>query len=232
MCMNGACRRTFRQHPVSVLGDPIGDRLSAVSLSIDGGPFAMTSDSRQILERLAYNLRWAWHRPTTDLFHSMAPEIWDSTHNPIAVMRAMAEAPDGLVAYAELLASAGDDLDNYMSHGPHLPAAPRVAYFSAEFAIAEFLPIYSGGLGVLAGDHLKSASDLGVPTIGVSLFFRQGYFRQYLNQEGWQQEHNPDSEVFHLPLIPELAADGSPLMISVPFPGRELWARVWRVQVG
>ncbi|HMC90511.1 MAG TPA: alpha-glucan family phosphorylase, partial [Gemmataceae bacterium] len=108
----------------------------------------------------------------------------------------------------------------------------RVAYFSAEFGIHESIPIYSGGLGLLAGDHLKSASDLGLPLVGVGLMYREGYFRQYLNIDGWQQESYPENDFFNLPLVPETRADGSPLTISVPFPGREVWARIWRIQVG
>src|SRR5206468_4930174 len=110
--------------------------------------------------------------------------------------------------------------------------AQYIAYFSAEFGINESVPVYSGGLGVLAGDHLKAASDLGIPLIGVGLMYREGYFRQYLNVDGWQQERYPENDFFNLPLIPETKPDGSALLISVPFPGREVWARIWRIQVG
>src|SRR6202023_1668612 len=108
----------------------------------------------------------------------------------------------------------------------------RVAYFSAEFGIHESIPIYSGGLGVLAGDHLKAASDLGVPLTGVGLMYREGYFRQYLNVDGWQQERYPENDFFNLPLIPELGPDGKPLLVGVPFPGRTVYLRVWRIEVG
>src|SRR5712691_10809169 len=108
----------------------------------------------------------------------------------------------------------------------------RVAYLSAEFGIHESIPIYSGGLGVLAGDHLKAASDLGLPLVGVGMMYREGYFRQYLNVDGWQQESYPENDFFNLPLIPELRADGSLLLINIPFPGRDVWARIWRIQVG
>jgi len=107
-----------------------------------------------------------------------------------------------------------------------------IAYFSAEFGINESLPVYSGGLGVLAGDHLKAASDLGIPLVGVGLMYREGYFRQYLNVDGWQQERYPENDFFNLPLIPETKEDGSPLLISVPLAGREVSARIWRIQVG
>src|SRR5260370_12084058 len=107
-----------------------------------------------------------------------------------------------------------------------------VGYFSAEFGIHESVPIYSGGMGVLAGDHLKAATDLGLPLVGVGLMYREGYFRQYLNVDGWQQESYSENDFFNLPLLPETRADGSPLLISVPFPGRDVWARIWRIQVG
>ena len=142
----------------------------------------MTSQSTNLLARLAYNLRWAWHTPTADLFRSLAPDIWDATHNPVAVLRTVGDAPDVLDRRTELLAVAATDLEHYLDRAPQVPGAPRVAYFSAEFAIAECLPIYSGGLGVLAGDHLKAASDLGVPAIGVGLLYRYGYFRQSIDR--------------------------------------------------
>ena len=142
----------------------------------------MTSQSTNLLARLAYNLRWAWHTPTADLFRSLAPDIWDATHNPVAVLRTVGDAPDVLDSRTELLAVAATDLEHYLDRAPQVPNAPRVAYFSAEFAIAECLPIYSGGLGVLAGDHLKAASDLGVPLVGVGLLYRYGYFRQSIDR--------------------------------------------------
>lgn len=106
------------------------------------------------------------------------------------------------------------------------------AYFSAEFGLTSCLPIYSGGLGVLAGDHLKSASDLGIPLVGVGLLYQEGYFAQYLNADGWQQERYPLNDFYNMPLHLERAADGSELRIEVDYPGRKVYARVWRVQVG
>ena len=94
------------------------------------------------------------------------------------------------------------------------------------------MPVYSGGLGVLSGDHLKSASDLGLPLVGVGLMYREGYFRQYLTVDGWQQERYPENDFFNLPLIPEVKTDGTPLLVGVPFPGREVQVRIWRIQVG
>src|SRR6185369_10061800 len=108
----------------------------------------------------------------------------------------------------------------------------RMAYFSAEFGLHESVPIYSGGLGLLAGDHLKSASDLGLPLVGVGLMYREGYFRQYLNVDGWQQERYPENDFFNLPLVSETKPDGSPLLVSISLPGREVSVRVWHIQVG
>ncbi len=101
-----------------------------------------------------------------------------------------------------------------MAHSLGDPTRPcRIAYFSAEFGLHESVPTYSGGLGVLAGDHLKAASDLGIPLIGIGLMYREGYFRQYLNVDGWQQERYPENDFFNLPLVPETKADGSPWLI-------------------
>jgi starch phosphorylase len=155
---------------------------------------------------------------------------------------------DGFLAHMDRVEEA---FDNYMSAGTWFQewvagasgrdgkagsgpeaAECRVAYFSAEFGLHESIPIYSGGLGVLAGDHLKAASDLGIPLSGVGLMYREGYFRQYLNVDGWQQERYPENDFFNLPLVPEMNKNNSPLTISVPFPGREVHARVWRIQVG
>jgi starch phosphorylase len=192
----------------------------------------VTLELTRSLARLAYNLHWAWHGPTAELFHCLAPDVWQATHNPVAVMRAIAHTPDVLAAHAEQLVTAVRDLDEYLTDVPHVRAAPRVAYFSAEFAVAECLPIYSGGLGVLAGDHLKAASDLGVPLLGVGLLYRYGYFRQRIDADGRQREEYDRLEPETVPLRPVLASDGVPLEIGVPFPGRLVLARAWVAQIG
>src|SRR5207244_6643529 len=104
------------------------------------------------------------------------------------------------------------------------PGSTLVAYFSAEFGLTECLSIFAGGLGVLAGDHLKSASDLGIPLVGVGLLYQQGYFQQYLDESGWQHERYVDNDFYTLPLTLERTADGAPLTIAVPFPGRQVVA--------
>ena len=106
-----------------------------------------------------------------------------------------------------------------------------VAYFSAEVGLSEALPIYSGGLGMLAGDHLKSASDLGVPLVGVGLLYQKGYFRQFLNADGWQQEQNPENDFYNLPLSKCKDEAGNPLTVAIQFPTGPLYCRIWMVQV-
>src|SRR5271170_6459707 len=188
------------------------------------------------------NLRWSWHAPTADLFASIDPDAWQASGgDPIALLSAL--PPDRISALAadpdflDRLAEAEQDLRDYMS-GPRWyagltgagPAA--VAYFSPEYGITAALPQYSGGLGILAGDHLKSASDLGVPLIGVGLLYRHGYFTQSLSLEGWQAERYPASDPNGLPLT--LLRDGeTPVRVSVGLAGgAELTAQIWIAQVG
>ena len=186
----------------------------------------------QALNRLSYNLRWAWHTPTTDLFRDLVPRVWDESQNPVAVVRAVAELPELSEAHAARILELDFDLNEYLSRMPANSRSPHVAYFSAEFAIAECLPIYSGGLGVLAGDHLKAASDLGVPLIGVGLLYRYGYFRQAIDENGWQRESYDRLTPEDLPLRPVYACDGLPLEIGLPLADRIVRARVWLAQVG
>ncbi len=141
-----------------------------------------------LFEDLAYNLRWSWHPPTLDLFQRLAPVPWARTHNPIAAFKAAMNEPDRLAEHAESIVERHSDLEQYLNRPPHLQHIPRIGYFCAEFAIAESLPIYSGGLGVLAGDHLKAASDLGLPLVAVGLLYRYGYFRQVIDDTGYQRE--------------------------------------------
>lgn len=195
------------------------------------------------LQKLAYNLWWCWHADAVALFRRINPELFEQLdHSPIRLLSSIPQTrfdelaiDDGFLAHLERVTNA---LASYMKAPtwfqemfPHDDSA-RIAYFSAEFGIHESIPVYSGGLGVLAGDHLKSASDLGLPLVGVSLMYREGYFRQYLNAEGWQQEKYPENDFFTLPLVPDVTADGSPVLVSVPLPGREVVCRVWHIQVG
>lgn len=201
------------------------------------------------LERLIRNLRWTWHEPTRALFEQIDPVIWRQAHGDplrllgsVSVDRLARLADDP--AFLERMHALDAELTAYLGapgwFGAREAAAapadrgPRsVAYFSMEFGISDVLPNFSGGLGVLAGDHLKSASDLGVPLVAVGLFYRFGYFSQTLSADGWQQEvyaaHDPHSLIME----PALAADGTPLTVSVTMPGdQQLHARIWLVRAG
>ncbi|MCZ2829547.1 alpha-glucan family phosphorylase [Modestobacter sp. VKM Ac-2986] len=195
------------------------------------------------LSQLVTNLRWSWHPETRDLFEALDPQLWDSCGgDPVRVLgevsaerlAALADDP----AFLARLESVTTDLRTYLeaphwyqSLGEEAPAT--VAYFSAEFGITEVLPQYSGGLGILAGDHLKAASDLGVPLIGVGLLYRAGYFTQGLSADGWQLEHYPALDPHGLPLKLLRDAEGAAVVVTVPLPeARTLAAHVWRAQVG
>jgi len=197
----------------------------------------------QPLQKLAYNLWWCWNADAVALFRRIDPDLFESLdHSPIRLLSATDQGrfnelaeDDGFLAHMDRVAAA---LDQYVSGKTWFQenfaadAAARVAYFSMEFGIHESVPVYSGGLGVLAGDHLKSASDLGIPLAGISLMYREGYFRQYLNVDGWQQERYPENDFFTLPLIAETDSAGKPILVAAPLPGRDVMLRVWRIQVG
>ncbi|MEU6353431.1 glycosyltransferase family 1 protein [Streptomyces sp. NPDC047072] len=198
------------------------------------------------LSDLARNLRWSWHAETRDLFQSVDPERWAASGgDPVRLLGSLRPARLAELAedrrFLRRLTAAADDLSDYVTgerwyqaQSAGLPAA--VAYFSPEFGITAALPQYSGGLGILAGDHLKAASDLGVPLIGVGLLYRHGYFRQSLSRDGWQQEHYPVLDPNELPVALLEEADGSPAQVSLALPGapggKQLHARIWLAQVG
>jgi starch phosphorylase len=199
---------------------------------------------------LATNLRWSWHPPTQDLFAAMDAGAWaESGHDPVRLLGAIPAARlEELANDESFLARLGEvraDLDAYLvgDRWFQQQVAPReaeggvaprtIAYFSPEFGITSVLPQYSGGLGILAGDHLKTASDLGVPLIGVGLLYRHGYFRQSLSREGWQQETYPVLDPDGLPITPLREADGTHARVVLEVPGdNPLIARIWVAQVG
>lgn len=189
-------------------------------------------DLAPILEQLAYNLRWSWDPATRDLFQRLAPEPWARTHNPIAALKSAINEPARLAEHAESILDRHADLDQYLNSAPRVKDVPRIAYFCAEFAIAESLPIYSGGLGVLAGDHLKAASDLGLPLVAVGLLYRYGYFRQIIDDTGYQREVYDRLDTDSVGIRAVLNSQGAPAIIEVPFPGRSVYARVWLASVG
>ena len=164
------------------------------------------------LRELAYNLLWQWDEPLREVFRRLDRDLWEKTyHNPVLTLGSIAQERLQAAArddsYMAFYSRAYEKFTNYMKETTwwdkkYGQERPIIAYFSAEYGLAECLPIYSGGLGVLSGDHLKTASDLGIPLIGVGLLYQQGYFRQYLTPDGWQQERYPANDFYNLPLHP------------------------------
>ena len=195
------------------------------------------------LREIAGNLWFSWNWEAVQLFIRLSPRLWEQSYqNPVQML--------GAVPQADLVAAAKDEsfvasvdrvyrsFQQYMRNPSWFREVHqgetgfRTAYFSCEFGIDEGLPIYSGGLGVLSGDHLKSASDLGIPLVGVGLLYQKGYFRQILSLDGWQQELYPDNDWYNMPVTMELRPDGTPVEIEVNIGGEPVQARIWRVDVG
>lgn len=195
------------------------------------------------LRDLAYDLWWSWSPAATRLFTWIDPDHWRRYHNPVELLinvephhwQRLLSDPEFLRAYEAVMAA----LDAYRARprwfqeqaGAEDVRGP-VAYFSMEFGLHESLGVYSGGLGVLAGDHCKAASDLGVPLVGVSLLYRSGYFRQTVDADGFQQHIYPDYDFARLPILPVEAPGGGVLTVPIDLPGRVVQAAVWKVQVG
>ena len=197
------------------------------------------------LHELTYNLCWAWDHEAISLFRRLDPDLWEETqHNPEWMLGRMSqERLNALVNDTSFMAHYARvcrAFDEYMraentwfeERFGDQERQPVIAYFSMEFGLTECLQNYSGGLGVLSGDHLKSASDLNVPLVGVGILYQEGYFQQYLNADGYQLESYPLNDYVNLPVKRQTDALGEPIMITVPLPGRELHAQVWKVQVG
>jgi starch phosphorylase len=201
--------------------------------------------SLEALRTIAYNLRWCWSHESVELFRRLDRDLWETSgHNPVLLL--------GTIEQSKLEEAAKDDA--FLAHlqrvesnlGAYLPTQgswfcrthgcdrerPTIAYFSAEFGLTECLSIFAGGLGILAGDHLKSASDLGVPLVGIGLLYQQGYFRQYLSQSGWQQEAYIENDFHNLPLTQVYGNNRKLLTVQVTLAGRAVKAQVWKVQVG
>ncbi|MGQ0722566.1 MAG: alpha-glucan family phosphorylase [Candidatus Eiseniibacteriota bacterium] len=196
------------------------------------------------LRELAWNARFSWDPATQDLFRMMDPNLWEACgKNPVLFLGTIPQErldrcaqDDAVLANLERV---WKDFAGYKNRESSWFAkktgsldSPRIAYFSAEFGLAGCLPIYSGGLGVLAGDHLKSASDLGLPLVGVGLLYQRGYFRQYVNSDGWQQESYPENDFHNLPVAPARNRDGAELVLELPLRGKTLRVKVWRCEVG
>lgn len=200
-------------------------------------------DKLEPLREIAYNLHWSWNTDAQELFWRLDRELWESTnHNPVMML--------GKISQEKLYEMADDD--GFVSHMNRVflqlniyledttwyekkygkSTSPFIAYFSAEFGLTECLQIYSGGLGVLAGDHLKSASDLGIPLVGIGLCYKEGYFQQYLTVDGWQQEQYQITDFLNFPMTLVQNDTGVPLKISLQFPNRQVYFQIWKIQVG
>ncbi|MGQ0813004.1 MAG: alpha-glucan family phosphorylase [Gemmatimonadota bacterium] len=195
------------------------------------------------LSFLARNLRWSWHAETRALFERLDPALWAAArHNPVLLLERIDPICLQIVAnddrYVSSVQQCATDLREYLTtdHTWYRTSTPnnglQIAYFSAEFAITEALPIFSGGLGVLAGDHLKSASDLGVPLVAITLMYREGYFNQRVDREGRQHEMYDPADPRLLPLTLERDQNGEPLEVTVPMLDRQARAQIWRADVG
>ncbi len=194
------------------------------------------------LRRLAYNLWWMWHPQAGLLFQRIDATTWSRYRNPIALFESpinwqpLLDDPGFIADYEDVVADLDRYIDNGSDHWFHR-SHPRgldgpIAYFCAEYGFHESLGIYSGGLGVLAGDHMKSASDMALPLIGVGLLYRKGYFRQSIDADGHQEHAYPDFDLARLPVLRVLDRIGDPLFVPVELPGRTIHAAVWMLQVG
>jgi starch phosphorylase len=195
------------------------------------------------LRELSYNLWFSWNRPARELFQEINPRLWERVeHNPVKFMllvkREELEQAAGREDYLKKYHEVMQEFDRYMNIKKWLQknhpeyGDKIVAYFSAEFGLHESCPIYSGGLGILAGDHIKSASDLGLPLVGVGLLYKHGYFNQIIDRDGRQQVYYPDLNFNQMPVMPVVGGSGLETTVAVEFPGRTVYARVWEIKVG
>jgi starch phosphorylase len=200
-------------------------------------------DSLKDLESIAANMFWTWDSDCVDLFRRIDPNLWLACgHNPVKLLGTISQSRLKELTenkgFLRQLQTTSEKLKLYLE-GPtwfekvcSKSTKPVIAYFSAEFGLHECLPIYAGGLGLLAGDHLKSASDLGVPIVGIGLLYQKGYFRQYLNVDGWQQELYVENDFYGMPVELVRKENGQPLTISVQYPGRSVHAQIWCASAG
>ncbi len=207
-----------------------------------GSRGSMSSADIGPLQELALDLRWAWNHSTDEIWAQLEPQLWALTHNPWVVLQTVSRAklrrflsrPEYRQRVETLLGARREHLASPAWFQQSHPQAPLacVAYFSMEFGLSEALPIYSGGLGNVAGDQLKAACDLGVPVIGVGLLYQQGYFRQVIRADGSQEALYPYNDPGQLPISPVRDESGEWLRLEFPLPGNTIWLRTWQVQVG
>jgi glycogen phosphorylase len=198
--------------------------------------------SLEKLSVLAKNMWFCWNFDALQLFMRLDRVLWEEVgQNPIALLGRVSQKRLELLskdeAYLHSLETVSKKFEEAMKSGRKFETTEnsknlQIAYFSLEFGLHESLPIYSGGLGVLAGDHLKSSSDIGLPLTAVSLLYREGYFRQYLNADGWQQETYPDNDFYNMPIHSVIDENGDHLVVEVDFPNKIIYCKIWRIQVG
>lgn len=202
-----------------------------------------TPEALNPLKEIAYNMWYSWNWEAVKLFITLDPEYWEKSYQspinmlcmlPLQKLEEAAQNQDFLSQMNRVYES----FQNYLKEKTWFEKKfgekkkPFMAYFSCEYGIDEGLPLYSGGLGILAGDHMKSASDLGIPLMGVGLLYRQGYFRQYLNADGWQMENYPENNRHKMPLRLESDKEGNPLLIDLSDVNIPAAFQIWRVEVG
>ena len=235
-------RRTFRESEIRMLVEAANQVAPVVSEARTLDRFIGPAQER--LWSLARNLWWCWDHDCTSLFRDLNPTRWRQLNqNPISMLseiplgelerRATELALHSRINYVYRRQQEYLNADHTWGAGHAGVLRPRpVAYFSAEFGLHESVPIYSGGLGVLAGDHIKSASDLDIPLVGIGLFYGQGYFLQRLNQSGWQCEEYLQTDVNQLPMQPAIGQNGEPVVVEIQTRGSAIRAKVWRLKVG
>jgi starch phosphorylase len=199
-------------------------------------------DGFNLLAELALDMRWSWNHATDGLWRQLDPELWEDTHNPCVVLQTVSREQIEHLLADPVFRRNVDELVQTRRREMDAPAwfqknhsdgnLTCVAYFSMEFMLSEALPIYSGGLGNVAGDQLKATSDLGVPVVGVGLLYQQGYFRQVIDKDGAQQALYPYNDPGQLPITPVREANGEWLRLEIALPGYSVWLRAWQVQVG
>ena len=189
--------------------------------------------TREKLKALADNIWWSWNPDAVALFEELNPAAFRAANNsPLAALRLASEKVLAKKSYIKKVDTVYDAFQAYMTADPEHGDAPRVAYFCMEYGLHESLTLYSGGLGVLAGDHVKSTSDLGLPFTAVGLFLRDGYFKQYFNEKGWQQAEFPSLDATEHPLHVVTDGSGNEIKVKVHLGWEELTLRAWRLDVG
>ena len=194
-------------------------------------------DQLSRMPELAYNILWTWEPLIRALFRRLDANLWrECNYNPVLMLGRVSRSTLQRVAadprYLALYNMACQRYDAHVQGGKPRTDGKLIAYFSAEYGLSECLPIYSGGLGVLSGDHLKSSSDYDLPLVGVGLLYQQGYFRQVLNPDGWQQERYPTNDFYTLPAVPVRDDRGETLKVFVNLPTGRVDIQVWKMEVG